>query len=194
MGRPTLIVFARAPAIGVGKTRLARDVGRVEAWRVYRALSGSLFRRLRDPRWRVVVRLAPDRAAIGRDVEPQGRGGLGDRLERALRAHASAPVAVIGTDAPEVTPARVWAALRAARRTGVAFGPADDGGFWLLALTARRARRVRFAGVRWSSVHALADSERAMGRTTRVETLADVDDGADLAAWRSRARRTLYRS
>ena len=39
MTRPTLIVFARAPGIGVGKTRLARDVGAVEAWRVYRSMA-----------------------------------------------------------------------------------------------------------------------------------------------------------
>lgn len=44
MNRPTLIVFARAPAVGVGKTRLARDVGRVEAWRAYRAMSLPLIR------------------------------------------------------------------------------------------------------------------------------------------------------
>jgi hypothetical protein len=47
MTRPTLIIFARAPAIGVGKTRLARDVGRVEAWRLYRAFSARLLRSLR---------------------------------------------------------------------------------------------------------------------------------------------------
>ena len=55
MARPTLIVFARSPAIGVGKTRLARDIGAVEAWRVYRAMSTRLLWRMRDPRWRAVV-------------------------------------------------------------------------------------------------------------------------------------------
>lgn len=193
MARPTLIVFARAPAIGVGKTRLARDVGRVEAWRVYRALSARVLQGLRDPRWRLVIRLAPDQAARGR-VEPQGRGDLGRRLERALRAHARAPVAVIGTDAPEVTPALVRQAFRALTRTGVAVGPAADGGFWLLALSPREARRVQFRGVRWSSPYTLADTERAIGPATRLPILADIDDVEDLAAWRRRKRRTLYRS
>ena len=192
--RPTLIVFARAPAIGVGKTRLARDVGAVEAWRVYRAMSARLLRRLSDPRWWLVVRIAPDHAARGLGMEPQGRGDLGERLQRAIRAHVRGPVAVIGTDAPEVTPSRVWAALKAAHRAGVAFGPADDGGFWLLALSARRARRAAFPGVRWSSRETLADAERALGPSVRLQTLADVDDGAGLAAWRRRERRTLYRS
>jgi len=187
--RPTLIIFARAPAIGVGKTRLARDVGLVEAWRAYRAMSQPLIRTLaRDPRWRTVVRIAPDGAAWpGVASEGQGRGGLGARLERALRAHARGPVAVVGTDTPEVTPDRVRRAFRALGRTGVVFGPAADGGFWLLALDARRARGVRLDGVRWSGPHALADVRSALGGgAVLLETLSDIDDGEALAAWRRR--------
>lgn len=189
MTRPTLIVFARAPAIGVGKTRLARDIGRVEAWRVYRAMSGDLLRRLgHDPRWRTVVRMAPDRAVWpGFRSEGQGRGGLGERLERAIRAHARGPVAVIGADSPEITPARIARAFRSVRGAGVAFGPAEDGGFWLLALAPVQARRVRFVGVRWSGPHAFADARASLGgRAVLLETLADIDDGQALRAWRRR--------
>ena len=105
-----------------------------------------------------------------------------------MSAHAHAPVAVIGTDAPEVTRERVWRALRQTRRTGVVFGPADDGGFWLLALSPARARRARLAGVRWSSSHALEDAAAALGGpAVLLETLHDVDDGRALRAWRRRA-------
>lgn len=179
MARPTLIVFARAPAIGVGKTRLARDIGRIEAWRVYRAMSTRLLWALRDPRWRTVLRLEggrPDPAWPKLPVEPQGAGDLGVRLTRALRAHTRGGVAVIGVDAPDVTPARVRKALRARD----AVGPAADGGFWLLALSSRRARFVRLDGVRWSSRHTLADTLKALGPLARLETLIDVDDGRSL--------------
>lgn len=187
MTRPTLIVFARAPAIGVGKTRLARDVGRVEAWRAYRAMSAPLIRTLaRDPRWRTVVRMAPDRARWpGVHSEGQGRGGLGERLARAFRAHARGPVAVIGTDTPEVTPERVWRALRAIRGGRVVFGPAADGGFWLLALGPAQARRASFPDVRWSTEQTLADTRAALGHhAVLLETLTDIDDGEALRRWR----------
>lgn len=189
--RPTLLVFARAPAIGRGKTRLARDIGRVEAWRVYRAMSAELIGRLgRDPRWRTVVRITPDRARWpGAATEAQGRGGLTPRLERALRAHARGPVAVIGTDSPEITREHVARAFRAVRRTGAVFGPAEDGGFWLLALGPAQARRVRLGNVRWSTADALADSVAALGgRVVLLETLADIDDGQALADLRTRRR------
>ncbi|HEX8569481.1 MAG TPA: DUF2064 domain-containing protein, partial [Caulobacteraceae bacterium] len=89
---------------------------------------------------------------------------------------------------PEVTRAHIWGALQATRHTGVVFGPADDGGFWLLALSARRARTVRLADVRWSSPHALEDALAALGgEAVLLETLHDVDDGRALRAWRRRA-------
>lgn len=181
MPRPTLIVFARSPAIGVGKTRLARDIGAVQAWRVYRAMSTRLLWKLRDPRWRLVLRLEGkglDAAWPRLPIEPQGRGDLGERLTRAIRAHARAPVSVVGTDAPEMTRARIANAFR--KRDAI--GPATDGGFWLLALSARRARFVRFDGVRWSSRHTLSDTLRVFGPLAMLEMLTDVDDGPSLRA------------
>lgn len=192
MARPTLIVFARAPAIGVGKSRLARDVGRVEAWRLYRRFLDGLLRRLRDPRWRLVVRVSPDGARLAFPAqEAQGEGDLGERLERAIRAHARGPVAVIGADAPDIDRAAVARAFAAARRTGAAIGPAADGGFWILALSPRRARSIRFPGVRWSTVHTATDALEAIGgEVARLETRIDVDDRASLAAWLNSRRRT----
>ena len=171
MPKPTLIVFARSPAIGVGKTRLAKDVGAVEAWRLYRAMSTRLLWKLRDPRWRVVLRLEGGRLDADwpkLPIETQGRGDLGQRLTRGL--YRRGPVAVIGTDAPGVTRGHIAAAFRA----GNAIGPADDGGFWLLAL--RDGRRARFDGVRWSSRHTLGDTLKVLGPLTRLETLVDIDD------------------
>lgn len=186
MTRPTLILFLRVPAIGRGKTRLAKDVGKVEAWRLSRTMTAGVLRRMRDPRWRLVLRVTPDGALAG--AEPQGRGDLGLRLQRAIRAHAAGPVAVIGTDAPDLDRAHISRAFDSARRHGAAIGPAADGGFWILALSAPRARSVGFEGVRWSTAHACADTAAALGgKVARLETLIDIDDQAALMAWRARA-------
>lgn len=196
MTRPTLIVFARRPAIGVGKTRLAQDLGAVETWRFYRGLSRSLLFKLIDPRWRLVVRMTGGQGAMrdwpqGLRVEPQGRGDLGLKLQRALRDHSGAEVAVIGTDAPDMTRTLIAQGFAMTRRRGVAFGPATDGGFWFLALSARRARTVRLdRDIRWSHPMTLSDTEAALGGPSgRVATLSDIDDLSDLMAWRRRQRR-----
>jgi len=189
MIRPTLIVFARAPAIGVGKTRLAADIGRVEAWRVYRALSQRILTQVRDLRWKTVVRLAghgqSNHGPAGLDYEDQGRGGLGHRLQAALRAHACGPALIIGTDCPDAKPSQIAKALKALPRHGAVLGPALDGGFWLIALSARRSRTVRLdRGIRWSSAQTLTDTELALGhKCDQIATLADIDTGDDLKAW-----------
>lgn len=187
MARPTLILFLRVPAIGRGKTRLAAGIGKVEAWRLSRTMTAGVLRRVRDPRWRLVVRATPDGALAG--AEPQGRGDLGQRLKRAIRAHAHGPVAVIGTDAPDLNAARIARAFASARRHGAAIGPAADGGFWILALSASSARKIAFEDVRWSTAHACADTVAALGgKVARLETLVDIDDQAALTAWKARGR------
>lgn len=196
MTRPVLIVFARRPAIGVGKTRLARDLGAVETWRLYRSLCRTVLFKLSDPRWRIVVRLAGGGGALpdwpkGVRIEAQGRGDLGLKLQRALRSHSASQVAVIGTDAPDMTRALIGEGLSMARRKGAAFGPASDGGFWLMALSAKRARTVRLdRDIRWSHPKTLSDTEAALGCVAgRVAELSDIDDLGDLMAWRQRRRR-----
>jgi glycosyltransferase A (GT-A) superfamily protein (DUF2064 family) len=63
------------------------------------------------------------------------------------------------------------------------FGPAGDGGFWLVG--ARRSRRLPplFGNVRWSGPHALADVLGNLPRRVSVgfaARLGDVDDAASL--------------
>lgn len=185
MTKPTLIVFARPPAIGLGKTRLAREIGAVAAWRVYRSMLFPLIRTLKDPRWCLIVR------STGRwpGSEPQGLGDMGERLCRALRAHAHGRVAVIGADIPEVSRGVIWTAFRKLQGGRPVIGPATDGGFWLLALNPRAARRITLSSVRWSSTETLADTAAALGGDIcEVATLSDIDTAADLMAWRQRQR------
>src|SRR5690348_8054304 len=54
MTRRHLVLFVRAPRLGAGKRRLARDIGDVAALRFERAMLDLLVRRLgRDRRWRL---------------------------------------------------------------------------------------------------------------------------------------------
>jgi len=165
--RPTLVIMAKAPVAGTVKTRLAREIGMVPALAAYRTILRETVRRLSaDPRWRVVLAVAPDHAAhparfafmgvpSGRfDFLPQGAGDLGRRMQNALRraglrsararknrcgAKAVPPartVVLIGSDIPGIARNDIAAAFRAARRADVVIGPAPDGGYWLIGLNA----------------------------------------------------------
>jgi len=186
MARGTVIVFARAPRLGTVKRRLARDVGDRAALRFYRANLARLLRALtRDRRFRTVLAATPDRVRVRWPVRApvvaQGGGDLGRRMHRACAGRRQ--VAIVGTDIPELRADDVAAAFRALGRAHAAFGPAEDGGYWLVALSPRRPAQP-FAGVRWSTGHALSDTlANFAGRPVALlRTLRDVDTAADLRA------------
>lgn len=194
---PQLVIMAKAPLIGRVKTRLARDIGGVEALRFFRGTSAALIRRVgNDPRWRTVLALAPDRAVHQPGVWPedivrigQGGGDLGHRMGRLFRDLPPGPVVIIGADIPGIRAGHVAAAFAALGRYDAVFGPADDGGYWLVGL--RRRPRVPdiFEGVRWSSAWALEDTAENVRRRNMnmamLERLPDIDTGADYLEWRA---------
>jgi rSAM/selenodomain-associated transferase 1 len=188
-----LLIFARAPRMGRAKTRLARDLGVAAAWRVNRLLHARTLRAVRDPRWRTLLCVAGRGDLRARfpglwpdDLErtAQGPGDLGARLMRAFRSAPAQRIAVIGADAPDLRRADIAAAFRALNKGDAVFGPAADGGFWLLALKRRVARRLDLSGVRWSSEHALADVRDRLPRGSKAGALRQMIDVDDAASWR----------
>ena len=194
---PRLYVFVRAPVLGAVKRRLAAGVGAVEALRFYRAATDRAVRPIaRDRRWETVLAVTPDRAAHGASPWPsglarvgQGGGDLGARMGRVLAGGGDAPAAVVGSDIPDLAPRHVQAAFEALRTADLVFGPAADGGYWLVGRRPGLSTRGLFEGVRWSSPHALADTRANLPPGRRVallEVLEDVDDAEDYLRWRLR--------
>jgi hypothetical protein len=185
--RDTVVVFARAPRLGAVKRRLARDIGDRAALRFHYLTLTRLLRLLAaDRRFRTVLALTPDRAHFRvpprvRRV-PQAAGDLGTRMHRAFRRFPRDRVALVGCDIPDAGAEDANAAFRALGSADAAFGPAADGGYWLVAMSPRRPARP-FASVRWSSEHALADTlaNFAGRKVALLRTRRDIDTAED---WR----------
>lgn len=192
-----LVVFAKAPRLGRVKSRLAAEIGTVPAWSFYRQ---TLTRVLRDlggrGQWRAWLAVTPDGSVgAGEGIRPrewdvigQGAGDLGARMGRVMRDLPPGPVVIVGTDIPDIRRAHVRRAFAALGADDAVFGPAVDGGYWLVGLRRRPSIPDLFADVRWSTGHALADTVANLGRDRSVaylETLEDVDDGASFARRRA---------
>jgi rSAM/selenodomain-associated transferase 1 len=192
--------MVKVPEAGRVKTRLAAGLGVATAVRFARASTATLLRRLgADARWSTAVAVTPDAGRFGRSwprglaLQPQGSGDLGARMQRIFETAGPGPVAVVGTDVPDMTRAHVLAAFRLLGRHDAVFGPAADGGYWLVGMK-RRPRVLRpFGGVRWSSAHALADTlANLRGRSVaRVAQLSDVDSPEDFARCAARFGRLV---
>ena len=180
--RRTLILFARAPRLGGGKSRLARDIGAVAALRFeWLMLARSRRRFGRDKRWRLRLAITPDREARRLGGLPQGRGDLGERMRRAMAACVPGPVVLIGSDIPALTAAHIAEAFALLGRHDIVFGPASDGGFWLAGC---RHRMPAFGSVRWSTRHALEDVLTNLHKSLLVGLAATLDDVDDVAGYR----------
>ena len=187
--RPRLVIMLKEPKAGRVKSRLARDVGAVAATRFYRETMTSVAWRLgNDPRWQTLLAISPD-AAIDSKTIPAGTqrirqrsGDLGQRLQRVVECVPPGPVVIIGTDIPGITPANIWAAFRALGSHDAVFGPASDGGYWLVGLKRRPNCPRIFESVRWSTAFALADTKaNLLGlKCAEIDVKDDVDAGGDL--------------
>jgi hypothetical protein len=184
--RDIVYVFARAPRLGTVKRRLAAGIGAVAALRFHRTTLAATLRRLaRDRRFRTVLAITPDfsrgpwRCRL--PIVAQGSGDLGARMQRAVRRHPRGRVAIVGADIPGLRADDVATAFRRLRAGQACFGPAEDGGYWLVALGPRRPAQP-FVRVRWSGPHALADTLAHFRHhsVALLRMLRDVDTAADL--------------
>jgi rSAM/selenodomain-associated transferase 1 len=185
---PRLIIMAKSPRAGRVKRRLAGSIGVTAATSFARiCFAHTLLRLSASPRWRTVLAITPGieltaalRAALPGRIErmPQGGGDLGRRMQRIFQRLPPGPAIIVGSDIPAIGATEIACAFRLLGDADAVLGPAGDGGYWLIGL--RRSPRLLapFAGVRWSSAHALADTLGNLDgrRVALAATLGDVDE------------------
>lgn len=193
-----VLVMAKAPRPGRVKTRLEPLLGPAGCAALQAALISTAAR------W--AVKVAPDAAhlAYGPDGVDEdelhglvpagvrlfrdGEGDLGDRLafatDRVLAQHRG-PLVVVGTDMPLLSAAHARQAEQALARADVCFGPALDGGYWLVGLK-RPCPEIFGLGSAWGGPEVLERSlalARGAGlSTTLLGEQRDLDDADDARA------------
>jgi len=148
-----MLVVAKAPVPGRVKTRLGADIGERAAAEVaaaslldtlaactaaagaelcHLALDGDLADAVRGPEL--------EDALAGWSTSGQHGDGLAARLVRAhLDVPGAGPVVQIGMDTPQVTPDLLRAAAEGTAEHDAVLGPAEDGGWWVLAVRDARS-------------------------------------------------------
>lgn len=193
--RRALIVLAKPPIAGRAKTRLCPPLTLDEAARFAAAALADTVAVARSvPGCRVILAHPPGalpalRAALG-DALPEPcvipPGDVGEAMDGAMRnafAGGATHVALIGSDLPSLPPAYITAAF-AALDTGadVALGPAEDGGYYLIATVTPRS--ALFRGIAWSTGAVFAQTVAqiaADGLTlAALPSWYDVDSATDL--------------
>ncbi|MET8145583.1 TIGR04282 family arsenosugar biosynthesis glycosyltransferase [Sphaerisporangium sp. NPDC005288] len=189
-----VLVIAKEPLPGRVKTRLCPPCTAEQAARLAAAALEDTLRTVaatRTPRRVLALQGMPGPwLPRGFTVIPQRGAGLDERLAAAFtdagRPHAM-PTVLVGMDTPQLTAPLLEAARAALASHDAVYGPAADGGFWLLGL--RRPDPALVLGVPMSQPHTGAAQLRRLRQAglslAVLPELRDVDtfaDACDVAA------------
>lgn len=194
--KKALLIFAKEPVPGTVKTRLARDLDVHAAAELYAAMLGDVLETavsLSDVRplvfWALETGTVPGCPEFpGLEMFEQQGVDLGEKMRNAF-IHAFGlgfeTCCCIGSDMPDLAIGHIRQAFRnlESPEADVVFGPAADGGYYLVGM--KKMHPHLFADIAWSTPAVLATSlERARGlglRTSLLEPWYDIDTLDDLA-------------
>ncbi len=200
-----IVVLARAPSVP-GKTRLTANLRDDDARALREALLLDTLEIVRSVNVPVTLAYTPDNARaemeafVGRrplaSLRPQRGDDLGARMHCALTdafVAGATQVLLIGSDLPTLPSTHLDDAF-GVLESGIdcVFGPADDGGYYLIGVRRGVDLSRIVTGVRWGTPRVLEETlsaARAVGVTTKlVNGWFDVDLPEDLRRVASDAR------
>jgi len=140
-----LYVIAKAPRVGLAKTRLGRTIGHERAVTLYRAFLQDLAARFSGAPFALGWYVTPPDAwaeispLVGESGQVlfQGEGDLTERQRELFREAAGRGeerTVLIASDSPHLTVGIVEEAFRCLDRQDIVFGPTYDGGYYLIGM------------------------------------------------------------
>ncbi|XMO85125.1 TIGR04282 family arsenosugar biosynthesis glycosyltransferase [Algibacter sp. AS12] len=190
MNKELVIVFVKNIKLGKVKTRLAKTIGNQGAFDVYTELvsvTENATQKLKankriyfsesivENQWNSHQKFVQEGADLGERMKNAFIKGFQDGYNR---------IVLIGSDLPDITANHINKGLEALTEHDVVFGPAEDGGYYLVGLS--RAHHFIFNNKPWSQTHLLQETlneikEKQVTFTT-LDTLNDIDNFEDLIA------------
>jgi uncharacterized protein len=184
-----LIIFAKNPVLGRCKTRLAKGIGTENALAVYRILLQHTSKITRN--------LKVDKKVFYTDFidhednwdstiykkELQRPGDLGQKMQAAFEAgfnEGYQKIVLIGTDLITLEASDIQKAFEALNSNTAVFGPAQDGGYYLIGLAQMKPEL--FKNIPWSTAEVLTRSLEKIDDTYQLLQIKnDIDTVEDLA-------------
>jgi rSAM/selenodomain-associated transferase 1 len=185
---PVILLFAKAPVPGQVKTRLQSHLSADQCASLHRCITEDVLATLAgfSDSCDVELHLNQPTSAWTHFPFPrrlQEGQDLGERMLKAAQnalARGYSKVLLLGSDAPDLPPAHIQAML--SLDAPLAFGPAEDGGYWAVQFQAAPAGL--FDSVPWSAPDTLACSIRRASDLGLPAQLGpswyDIDSLADL--------------
>ncbi|WP_242084424.1 TIGR04282 family arsenosugar biosynthesis glycosyltransferase [Aestuariivivens sediminis] len=181
MTKDLLIVFVKNMVYGKVKTRLADAIGNRAAFEVYQALVELTENATRTLHAEVHVYFSDDVVdAIWPNAQKFVQKGrdLGERMKQAFDEgfeQGYEKIVLIGSDLPDISSELIASGFKALDETTCVFGPAKDGGYYLIGLNHKQD--FIFENKPWSQPHLWEETQAALhAKHVKFQTLGVLND------------------
>tara|TARA_R110002050_G_scaffold157357_1_gene285916 strand:+ start:9116 stop:9745 length:630 start_codon:yes stop_codon:yes gene_type:complete len=190
MTKELIIVFVKNIKLGKVKTRLAKTIGNQAAFEVYSELvkvTETATKNIQtdkriyfsdavvETKWENTYKAVQKGADLGTRMKNAFKKGFEDGYER---------IVLIGSDLPDINTLHLKNGLKALNKTEAVFGPAEDGGYYLIGL--KKMHDFIFENKPWSQSNLLEKTclelDKKNIKFTTLVTLNDIDTFEDLSA------------
>ena len=166
-----LIVMAKWHAYGRCKTRLSKDIGKFSSSNVQRKMTEHTVSVAKSVSKKGLIDISLAISGIGlkkskrwsnelgiKNFNLQGRGCLGERMRRQILINkkyfltSKKNIIFIGTDLPDFCHMDLLNTLVKLKKNDLILGPSNDGGYWLMAFSARlltTSLYLPFINIKW---------------------------------------------
>lgn len=190
MNKTLVIIFVKNIKLGKVKTRLAKTIGNQGAFDIYTALvkvTEVATQELTADKRIYFSESIVENQWINENKYVQNGIDLGARMKQAFKQgfeDGYNRIVLIGSDLPDITATHINQGLDALKDNHAVFGPAEDGGYYLIGLS--KMNTSIFDNKPWSETTLLEKtlSELREHHTTFaiLDTLNDIDTFKDLVA------------
>ncbi|MDO6760919.1 TIGR04282 family arsenosugar biosynthesis glycosyltransferase [Tamlana sp. 2_MG-2023] len=190
MNKELVIVFVKNIQLGKVKTRLAKTIGDDNALKVYKALLEITENVTKNLDTDVCIHFSEtidDTLWKNTNKTIQQGKNLGDRMKNAFKTSFEKGyerIVLIGSDLPSLTTEHLNTALDKLQHNDVVFGPAEDGGYYLVGLS--KKHDIIFENKPWSETNLLETTLNELDKRkvtyALLESLNDIDTIEDLEA------------
>ena len=188
MSKKLIIIFVKNIKLGKVKTRLAKTVGNGAASKVYEALVD--ITELATSNIQIEKRIYFSDAVVASKwpnafKTTQSGIDLGERMKHAFHEGFNdgyKSIVLLGSDLPNISSTIITKGLNALDKTEIVFGPAEDGGYYLVGMNKPHA--FIFENKPWSDSKLLETTLNELKNknidVSLLETLNDIDTFEDL--------------
>ena len=163
-----IIIFAKYPELSKVKTRLAKDIGKQKALKIYKILLNNTITKLtpkkNNANYKIYIAYTPinkkkEFQKIFPNIKliPQTGKTLGERMHQIFKKILKKYKTwlIIGSDIPTINKTAINKTIKQLKNNDVVIGPAYDGGYYLIGM--KKPINI-FSNIHWSTKKVLQET------------------------------------